>query len=86
MTQPIILHALQDRLRPSDRMPVMFPGHGNPLYTITENPWAEGWEAIGLALPPPRAILCISDAFQRRDRPWLHVNAVVPVFLTGVAA
>ena len=49
--------ALKDRFGKTDRMPVMFLGHGNPLNAITRNPWAAGWEAVGQALPRPRAVL-----------------------------
>jgi len=41
-------------------MPAIFFGHGNPLNALQRNTWTEGWEAIGKALPRPRAILCVS--------------------------
>jgi 4,5-DOPA dioxygenase extradiol len=44
----------------SDRMPVMFFGHGNPMNALDGNPYASAWRAIGAALPRPRAILAIS--------------------------
>src|SRR5579864_9451627 len=41
-------------------MPVMFFGHGNPMNAIAENPYSPKWNAIGRALPKPKAILSIS--------------------------
>lgn len=41
-------------------MPVLFVGHGNPLLSITDNRYTQGWAALGKALPQPRAILAIS--------------------------
>jgi 4,5-DOPA dioxygenase extradiol len=41
-------------------MPAIFFGHGNPMNAIAENPWAEKWNAIGRALPTPKAVLAIS--------------------------
>lgn len=78
MTRRISFEQLQHRLRPSDRMPVMFLGHGNPLNAITENPWAEGWEAMGRALPRPRAIVCISAHWMTRGETLVDVQQAPP--------
>ncbi len=45
---------------PTDRMPVLFVGHGNPMNAITDNTYSQSWAAIGKKLAPPKAILCIS--------------------------
>lgn len=42
------------------RQPVVFFGHGNPMYAIEPNPYADHWAALGASLPRPKAILCIS--------------------------
>lgn len=44
----------------SDKMPVLFVGHGNPMNAITDNIYRRGWEEVGAKLTPPKAILCIS--------------------------
>ena len=41
-------------------MPVVFVGHGSPMNAIEENPWSEGFRALGAALPRPKVILCVS--------------------------
>jgi 4,5-DOPA dioxygenase extradiol len=44
----------------TDRMPVLFVGHGSPMNAIEDNEFSRGWREAGKALPPPKAILCIS--------------------------
>lgn len=41
-------------------MPVLFVGHGNPMYAIEENSFTETWAGLGENLPKPKAIVCIS--------------------------
>jgi 4,5-DOPA dioxygenase extradiol len=51
-------------LRPSDRMPVLFLGHGSPMNAIEDNAWRRSWQALGAEFgekrPRPQLILCIS--------------------------
>ena len=42
------------------QMPVLFVGHGNPMYAIEENEFTQSWKILGETLPRPKAILCIS--------------------------
>jgi 4,5-DOPA dioxygenase extradiol len=42
------------------KMPAVFVGHGSPMNAITETPYTRAWEALGAALPRPRAILFVS--------------------------
>ncbi|MEI8279202.1 MAG: 4,5-DOPA dioxygenase extradiol [Bacteroidota bacterium] len=51
---------LLDKLPASERMPVMFIGHGNPMNAITDNAFARKWKELGKTLPRPKAILSIS--------------------------
>lgn len=41
-------------------MPAIFFGHGNPMNALQYNEWTQAWSTIGVTLPPPRAILCVS--------------------------
>jgi len=43
-----------------EKMPLLFIGHGNPMYAIEENEFVDGWRNIGESIPLPEAILCIS--------------------------
>lgn len=42
------------------KMPLLFIGHGNPMYAIEENEFSPKWKKLGNELPKPEAVLCIS--------------------------
>jgi len=44
----------------SDRMPLLFIGHGSPMNAIEDNVFSQTWAEIGKHVPTPKAILCIS--------------------------
>ncbi|MDX2190967.1 MAG: 4,5-DOPA dioxygenase extradiol [Bacteroidota bacterium] len=44
----------------TEKMPVLFLGHGNPMNAIEENQFVTGFRSIAKTLPKPNAILCIS--------------------------
>jgi 4,5-DOPA dioxygenase extradiol len=44
----------------TDKMPVLFIGHGSPMNAIEENEFSGGWHAIAATLPAASAILCVS--------------------------
>ncbi|MCX6406917.1 MAG: class III extradiol ring-cleavage dioxygenase [Propionibacteriales bacterium] len=54
------LSDLEQRLRPSERMPVLFVGHGNPMHAIRESHYTHTWTAEGQRLPEPQAIVVVS--------------------------
>jgi len=41
-------------------MPAMFVGHGNPMNAIVDSAFRRTWQKMGISLPRPEAILCIS--------------------------
>ena len=51
-------------LKKSERMPVLFVGHGSPLNALAGNPYFESWQTLGTefgaTMPRPQLILCIS--------------------------
>ena len=55
---------LTDSLKPSERMPVLFLGHGSPMNAIGDNEYRRSWQALGAEFgssrPRPQLILCIS--------------------------
>ncbi|MCH4250067.1 MAG: dioxygenase [Microbacteriaceae bacterium] len=56
-------HSLQDlenRLHPSERMPVLFVGHGTPMNAIESNTYSRTWSTLGKRLPVAQAIVVIS--------------------------
>ncbi len=44
----------------TERMPVVFVGHGSPMNVIEDNPWSRGFAALRGFSPRPSAILAIS--------------------------
>ncbi len=44
----------------SEKMPVLFVGHGNPMNVMEDNEFSRAWDAAGKALPRPKAVICIS--------------------------
>lgn len=51
-------------LKKSDRMPVLFLGHGSPMNALGDNEYRRSWQALGAQFgtqwPRPQLILCIS--------------------------
>ncbi len=59
--QPMsILSRTADLHGVTDRMPVIFFGHGSPMNAIEKNEFSETWKDIGRKIEKPTAILCIS--------------------------
>ncbi len=52
----------------SERMPVLFVGHGNPMNAIRENSFTRGFQKAAQLLPSkPSAVLCVSAHWYIRD-------------------
>ena len=50
----------------TDRMPVLFLGHGSPMNAIEDNEFSRGWKETGKIIPRPTAILCVSAHWETR--------------------
>jgi 4,5-DOPA dioxygenase extradiol len=65
-------------LKKSDRMPVLFMGHGSPMNALGDNEYRRSWQALGAQFgtqqPRPQLILCIS-AHWLTDGWWLTAMA-----------
>jgi len=61
-------------LKKSERMPVVFIGHGSPMNALGDNEYKRSWQALGAAfgntMPFPQLVLCIS-AHWLTDGWWL---------------
>ncbi len=53
-------------LASTEKMPVLFLGHGNPMNAIEENEFVQGFKTLANSLPQPQAILCISAHWETR--------------------
>lgn len=49
-----------EMIRDFSKMPIIFVGHGNPMYAISDNQYRQAWIDLGKVIPKPKAILCIS--------------------------
>jgi len=54
------LNKITQDFNSTDKMPVLFLGHGSPMNAIEENEFVFGFRSIRQSLPRPAAILCIS--------------------------
>jgi 4,5-DOPA dioxygenase extradiol len=50
----------------TDKMPLLFVGHGNPMNAIEDNKYSNRWKTLPEELPKPQAILCISAHWETR--------------------
>lgn len=55
-----VLSQISGKLSNSDKMPVLFLGHGSPMNAIEENEFVTGFRNVGKSIPRPSVILCIS--------------------------
>jgi len=60
------LSNLTDPLEKTERMPVLFLGHGSPMNAIEENEFVSGFRKVGRELPHPKAVLCISAHWETK--------------------
>jgi 4,5-DOPA dioxygenase extradiol len=54
------LQQLSESLPNTEKMPVLFLGHGSPINAIEENEFVAGFRNVAQSIPKPSAILCIS--------------------------
>jgi 4,5-DOPA dioxygenase extradiol len=60
------LYSISQKFEPTERMPVLFLGHGTPMNAIENNFFTRGFESIARTLPKPNAILCISAHWETK--------------------
>ncbi len=54
------LERLASEFTPTEKMPVLFLGHGSPMNAIEENQFVKGFRKVAGEIPTPKAIVCIS--------------------------
>lgn len=60
------LNKMAESFGTTEKMPVLFLGHGSPMNAIEENQFVEGFRKIGKTIPKPNAILCISAHWETK--------------------
>lgn len=54
------LSNISDGFKTTEKMPVLFLGHGSPMNAIEENQFVAGFREVSKKFPKPNAILCVS--------------------------
>ena len=54
------LQNLSNLFSNTEKMPILFLGHGSPMNAVEENQFVQGFRKAALEIPKPNAILCIS--------------------------
>lgn len=70
------LARLRDRMKPSDRMPVVFLGHGSPMNALEDTSFSRAWTELGQTLPRPQAILVVSAHWMTQGTTLVDVSAM----------
>ena len=60
------LTRITDPLQRSERMPVLFLGHGSPMNAIEENEFVAGFRKVAAEIPRPQAVLVVSAHWETR--------------------
>ena len=60
------LKNITEGFRDTEQMPVLFLGHGSPMNAIEENEFVAGFRNVGLTIPKPNAILCVSAHWETK--------------------
>ncbi|WP_271711665.1 4,5-DOPA-extradiol-dioxygenase [Marinigracilibium pacificum] len=60
------LNRLTESFDPTDKMPVLFLGHGSPMNAIEENEFVRGFRRVSNEIQKPTAILCVSAHWETR--------------------
>ncbi len=60
------LHKVTEPFEATDKMPVLFLGHGSPMNAIQDTEFSRGWRTIGQSIPRPNAIICISAHWETK--------------------
>lgn len=70
------LEDLKNLLAPSERMPLVFLGHGSPMNAIEDTAYSRAWTQLGKSLPRPKAILVVSAHWMTRGTTLVDVSAM----------
>lgn len=61
-----VLNKMTAPLGKTQKMPVLFLGHGSPMNAIEENEFVTGFRNVAKDIPKPNAILCISAHWETK--------------------
>lgn len=70
------IRQINDSLSATDRMPLVFLGHGSPMNAIEQTDASRSWAALGRSLPRPKAILVVSAHWMTQGATLVDVSAL----------
>jgi 4,5-DOPA dioxygenase extradiol len=77
MTSNMNLHELKnisDNFPKSEKMPVVFIGHGSPMNALADNAFTDSLALLGKNIERPKAILVISAHWLTMNKTYISVN------------
>jgi 4,5-DOPA dioxygenase extradiol len=60
------LNKITEPFNSTEKMPVLFLGHGSPMNAIEENEFVQGFRKVGKEIPKPAAVLVVSAHWETR--------------------
>ena len=60
------LSRMTEPFNSTEKLPVLFLGHGSPMNAIEENEFVAGFRHVGKTIPKPNAIICVSAHWETR--------------------
>jgi len=60
------LNKITEPFKSTDKMPVLFLGHGSPMNAIEENEFVLGFRNVGKEIPKPNAVLVVSAHWETK--------------------
>lgn len=60
------INNMTNSFKNTEKMPVLFLGHGSPMTAIEENEFVTGFRNVGKTIPKPNAILCVSAHWETK--------------------
>lgn len=70
------LQDLKNTLQTSDRLPLVFLGHGSPMNAIQDTAYSRSWAQLGHSLPRPQAVLVVSAHWMSEGSTLVDVSAM----------
>lgn len=65
---------ISDEFPKSDKMPVVFIGHGSPMNALADNQFTDSLNLLGKTIETPKAILVISAHWLTMNKTYVSVN------------
>lgn len=60
------LNKMTESFNSTEKMPVLFLGHGNPMNAIEDNEFVQGFRKIGKEVPKPTAVIVVSAHWETK--------------------